>query len=417
MIKEKVYTDVMWSRSSLLLRQSKRYVAFNQFQKLNPHPSIPEPFAYQQAKPQQNDEIYVAMSSGVDSSVTAALYASKYPHVKGIYMANWSQTAKCTESEWNDVQKVCQQIGIPCERVNFEKEYWADVFMPMIEMYENGLTPNPDLGCNKYIKFGKMIEHLSNKYSTREKKWWLATGHYARVETAKTGPRLLKAYDANKDQSYYLASTPSEVFKNVLMPLGHYTKPQVRQLAQDFGLHTASKPDSQGLCFVSPDHSKFRHFLDEFIPPKPGNIITEDGKIWGTHKGLWHATIGQKLGISMPQGDPQYQGVWFVSEKRIDTNELVIVRGGNNEKLFKLILKVCDWEWLGDGELAATSDNLHIQFRSLQEPVPIRSLTMKDKGEIDFHLHKSERAMAPGQNVVLYDGYRVLGSGTLIETQ
>lgn len=330
-------------------------------------------------------------------------------------MANWSQTAKCTESEWNDVQQVCEQLQIPCERVNFEKEYWADVFTPMVEMYEQGLTPNPDLGCNKYIKFGKMIEHLSLRYSDNPTTWWLATGHYARVEEKNGETRLLKAYDANKDQSYYLASTPTEVFRNVLMPLGHYTKPQVRQLAGEFNLHTASKPDSQGLCFVSPDHTKFRHFLDEFIPPNPGNIITEDGKVWGTHHGLWHATIGQKLGISMPQGDPRYTGVWFVSEKRIDTNELVIVRGGNNEKLYKQGLRVTQWEWLGNGRDQVENKKLHIQFRSLQEPVPVQLLTVKP-GEMEFRLYKKERAMAPGQNVVLYDGHYVLGSGTLMET-
>lgn len=351
----------------------------------------------------------------MDSSVTAALYAKKYPNVRGIYMANWSQTAKCTESEWNDVQKVCDQLHIPCERVNFEKEYWADVFTPMVEMYEQGLTPNPDLGCNKYIKFGKMMEHLSRRYSRNPTNWWLATGHYARVESLDGIARLVKAYDANKDQSYYLASTPIEVFRNVLMPLGHYTKPEVRQLATEFKLHTATKPDSQGLCFVSPDHTKFRHFLDEYIPPNPGNIITEDGKVWGTHQGLWHATIGQKLGVSMPQGDPNYSGVWFVSEKRPDTNELVIVRGGNNEKLYKKGLKVAQWEWLGNGRTQAEGKNLHIQFRSLQQPVPVQLLTVKP-GEVEFRLYEKERAMAPGQSVVLYDGHYVLGSGTLMET-
>ena len=152
------------------------------------------------------------------------------------------------------------------------------------------------------------------------------------------------------------------------MPLGHYTKPQVRQLAQDFDFIRHLNPTPKDFVLLGPDHSKFRHFLDEFIPPKPGNIITEDGKIWGTHKGLWH-TIGQKLGdINALKVTHSIKVFGLVSEKRIDTNELVIVRGGNNEKLFKLILKVCDWEWLGDGELAATSDNLHIQFRSWQEP-------------------------------------------------
>lgn len=403
----------MFKRFSLIV--SRRHLSFTNFQKLNAHPTLPEPFAYPQAVPQAEDDIIIAMSSGVDSSVTAALYASQYKNVKAIYMANWSQTAKCTEGEWTDVQRVCEKLKIPCQRVNFEKEYWNEVFMPMIELYEQGLTPNPDLGCNKYVKFGKMIEHLSLQYADKSTKWWLATGHYARVVPSEKGARLLKGYDANKDQSYYLANIPNKVLSNVLMPLGHYTKPQVRKMAQELELHTATKPDSQGLCFVSPEHSKFRDFLNEFIPPKPGNIITEDGKVWGEHQGLWHATIGQKLGISMPQGDPNYKGIWFVSEKRVDTNELVIVRGGNNEKLFKSGLKASDWEWMGDGVDAIENGNLLLQYRSLQEPAVVKSLTV-DGDKLTFELTEKQRAMAPGQNVVLYDKYRVIGSGMLLET-
>lgn len=396
----------------LRLRLVRAYSSWQPAQKLNLHPTVPEPFAYKQAQPGPNDDIIVAMSSGVDSSVTAALFASKYKNVRGVYMANWSQTAKCTEGEWNDVQKVCEQLQIPCERVNFEKEYWSDVFTPMIEMYERGLTPNPDLGCNKYIKFGKMIEHLSAKMPNS--RWWLATGHYARVEDTPEGPRLLRAYDGNKDQSYYLANVPLSVLGNILMPLGHYTKKEVRRMANELGLHTAAKPDSVGLCFVSPDHTKFRHFLDEYIPPKPGNIVTEDGKVWGTHQGIWHATIGQKLGISMPQGDPQYNGVWFVSEKRMHTNELVIVKGGNNEALFKSGVRVGLWEWLHQ-EAAADRGTLSIQFRSLQDPVKVKHLEI-DGSNVKITLEEKQRAMAPGQNVVLYDGNIVLGAGILEET-
>lgn len=400
----------------------RRFFGFKNIQKFNPHPSLPEPFAYPQPVPGTDDDIIVAMSSGVDSSVTAALYASKYKNVKGIYMANWSQSAKCTEGEWSDVQRVCEQLNIPCQRVNFEKEYWNEVFMPMIDLYEKGLTPNPDLGCNKYVKFGKMLEHLSLQYTHTTTKWWLATGHYARVVPDAKGARLLKGYDANKDQAYYLANIPAGVLSNVLMPLGHYTKPQVREMAREFGLHTATKPDSQGLCFVSPEHSKFRDFLNEFIPPNPGNIVTEDGNIWGQHQGLWHATIGQKLGVSMPQGDPRYKGIWFVSEKRIDTNELVIVRGGNNDKLLKDGLKVSQWEWMGDGgesvedfKLGDKSPQLVVQFRSLQDPAVVESIHI-DGDNLTIQLTEKQRAMAPGQNVVLYDSYRVVGSGLLVDT-
>lgn len=381
----------------------------------NPHPSVPEPFAYPQATPSSCDSIIVAMSSGVDSSVTAALLAEKHgaSRVRGIYMANWSQTAKCTEGEWNDVQKVCAQLGIACDRINFEKEYWTDVFSPMLDMYLRGLTPNPDLGCNRYIKFGKMVEYLASQYVTRPGKWWLATGHYARVEAPGSGPcKLVRAFYAHKDQSYYLASIPQSVLSHVLMPLGHYTKPQVREMARHRGLCTAEKPDSVGLCFVSPEHTKFRHFLDEYLPSKPGNIISKDGRVWGRHQGLWHATIGQKLGVSMPQGDPRYSGVWFVSEKRVASNELVIVRGSNNPALFHNCIDVTDWLWFGDEPDLSLPLSLLVQYRSLQVPAQVRACSWT-QGRFRFLLAEKQRAMAPGQNVVLYQGNHVLGSGVL----
>ncbi|KAF8002261.1 hypothetical protein HF325_003226 [Metschnikowia pulcherrima] len=290
----------------------------------------PDLIEFPQAQPDPQDEIIVAMSGGVDSSFTAALYASSYKNVRAIYMANWSQTAKCTELDWNDVKKVCERLQIRCERVNFEREYWSDVFSPM------------DL----------------------------------------------------KDQLYYLASIDKSVLQHVLMPLGHYRKQEVRRLAKEkYGLHTAAKPDSTGLCFVNPNHTKFRDFLNEYIPPNPGNIITEDGKVWGRHQGLWHATIGQKLGITMPQGDPNYKGVWFVSEKRVHTNEIVIVRGRDNPKLYKNGL-----------------------YQSLHVPVSVTLVEEIPGDNVKIILKDKQRAMAPGQNVVLYDGYKVLASGKIAQT-
>lgn len=367
------------------------------------------------AEPKPDDKIVVAMSSGVDSSVTAALYASKYKNVQGIYMANWSQTAKCTEAEWNDVQKVCGQIGISCERVNFEKEYWNEVFLPMIDMYQRGLTPNPDVGCNREVKFGKLIEHLTLKLGT-SKNWWLATGHYARISHSATESILSRGSNKAKDQSFYLSSIPYDALRRTLMPLGHYKKEEVRELARTFGLHTANKPDSQGLCFVSQEHSNFRDFLNEYIPTKVGNIITEDGKVWGKHQGIWHATIGQRLGTSMPQGDPRYSGVWFVSEKRVETNEIIIVRGRDNAKLFKRNAYVTGWRWLGNGEMKCHGDKLNVQYRSLQTPNKLSGFDFHGKDSLTLEFDEKQRALAPGQNIVLYNDDRVLGCGVLTGT-
>ncbi|CAK7902377.1 mitochondrial tRNA-specific 2-thiouridylase 1 [[Candida] anglica] len=380
--------------------------------------NVVDPLEYEQVEPDKDDEIVIAMSSGVDSSVTASLYAKSYKNVRGVYMANWSQSAKCLEDDWNDVKRVCGQLKIPCERVNFEREYWTDVFEPMINMYKNGLTPNPDVGCNKYVKFGKMIEHLHNKFENVDKKWWLVTGHYARIMRHRESGKyhLLRGLYPNKDQSYYLSMLPPDTLSRVLMPIGHMTKPDVREIAAKENLITASKPDSQGLCFVSQDNKKFGSFLDEYIRPNPGNYVTEDGKIWGTHNGLWHATIGQRANICMPQGDPKYKGVWFVSEKRTDTNELVIVKGGNNAALYASKLRVRDWQWLETNFDTSKfcTDNLTIQYRSLQNsPDAVASFESLGNDEVEIHLKESARAMAPGQNIVLYNGNRVLGCGVL----
>lgn len=350
------------------------------------------------------------MSSGVDSSVAASLYKD-YPNVMGIYMANWQRNAKCNEEEWKTVNQVCDQLGIPCERVNFEKEYWQQVFNPMIENYSSGLTPNPDLDCNKYIKFGELIHHLDHQYN---KDYWLVTGHYSRIMEGRNGLELLRSVYGQKDQSYYLSSINKYVLSKILLPIGHMTKPQVREIANDLDLVNKDKPDSMGLCFVSQDEKKFDKFLDDYIEPKPGNIITEDGKIWGQHNGLWYGTIGQKSKISMPQGDPKYKGTWFISEKRYDTNELVIVKGTNNPALYKNKIKIGKFTWLQPPEPYLTG-KFTIQYRSLQSPIEVD--TLEEGGDfVNIKLVNHQRAMAPGQNIVVYDGERVLGSGVLLAT-
>lgn len=475
-----------------------------------------DPKLYVDRIPGPDDDVWIGMSSGVDSSTAAALLAEKYNksyipsggtgRVRGIFMANWSSTAKCTEADWNDVQKVCSQIGIECERVNFEKEYWQEVFEPMIEMYKQGMTPNPDVGCNRYIKFGSLIRYLSSKYESppeqnstttssgeqknnKNKKWWLATGHYARVSwnvPTKT-THLLRPKHLPKDQSYYLSSISPNVLNHILFPLAHLTKPQVRELAKNkYDLPTADKPDSQGLCFVSQSQNTFRSFLDEYLAPNPGNIVikqqktnmdisnnknnnenllkekinnklitTTTKKIVGKHHGIWHATIGQKSGISVPQGDPETKGVWYVHSKDINKNEIVIVRGTNNPALFSESVKCDKFEWLGEipssfsfssgsgegSDLKLNHNDLFIQYRSLQSPEPVKSILIKKnelptktktitKNEeeekknnnnynytVTIEFTTPRRAVAPGQYLVIYDGDRVLGSGIINSTK
>lgn len=398
------------------------------------------PKGYIQPEPAPEDDIIISMSSGVDSSVSALMYSKKYSHVRGIFMANWSSSAdghvgaacnrddgskgmnsSCTvDSDWKEVRQTCEQLSIPCERVNFEKEYWLDVFDPMLEMYQQGLTPNPDVGCNKYIKFGAMINHLTRYYSKHanpNKKWWLVTGHYTKLlQEEKTGEfHMFRADYKPKDQSYYLSQVPENVLNHILLPIGHYKKPEVRQIASDYKLVTRDKPDSQGLCFVAPQQ-KFSDFLDEYLELNPGNIVDRTGKIWGKHKGLWHGTIGQRCGISMPQGDPKYKGVWMICDKDIEHNELVIARKDDREAFNRNRIHVTNWQWMNKSLNMATVckfTELNAQLRSLQKPTPVSTISEDKNGTINVQLGHTVFGVAPGQDLVLYQGDRVLGCGMI----
>lgn len=397
---------------------------------------------YTQVMPKENDEIIISMSSGVDSSVTALMFAKKYKNVRGIFMANWSSdkiinsNSKCTvDDDWLQVIETCKQLNIPCERVNFEKDYWTQVFEPMLDQYQRGLTPNPDIGCNKYVKFGKMIEYLNKKFNNcnmnmnNDKKWWLVTGHYSRIlqnnETKEFN--LFRADYKCKDQSYYLTSMPNNILNHVLMPIGHYSKPEIREIAKDYNLITKDKPDSQGLCFVS-QIGKFKDFLNEFLPPNPGNIVTKDGKIWGKHNGLWSATIGQKSGISMPQGNPLYKGVWLVSGKNIEKNELIISRKDDKDAFYTNLINVDEknWYWMQKGlsfeKLLIDkynnkkNNNINCQIRSLQEPNKVLDIKVNDNnnGKVSFKINESIFGVAPGQTLALYKDDMLLGSGVIV---
>lgn len=377
------------------------------------------PRGYTQATPAKDDLVIVAMSSGVDSSVAASLYA-KHPNVKGLFMSNWNQldSERCLEEDWKDVQEVAKQLQLPVEMVNFEKDYWIDVFEPMINDYSKGITPNPDINCNRYVKFGRLVDYLEKTYQGQ--KWWLVTGHYSRVLEKDGEPQLMRSYYKQKDQSYYLSQIRPEVLPRLLLPIGHFTKPEVREMAKDLDLPVADKPDSTGLCFVNPSQQNFHEFLKNFITETPGNIVTEDGKVWGKHDGLWSYTIGQKLGgISLPQGDPRYKGTWFISEKNFQNNDITIVRGVNNEKLFKHIVYLAEFESLVKKRPLTSFpiDELRVQYRSLQEPIELEEITQLDTGKFVFKLKEKKRAIAPGQYLCIYHGDRCLGSGVIEGTE
>ncbi|CAB4253197.1 similar to Saccharomyces cerevisiae YDL033C SLM3 tRNA-specific 2-thiouridylase, responsible for 2-thiolation of the wobble base of mitochondrial tRNAs [Maudiozyma barnettii] len=413
-----------------------------------------------QPQPSKFDNVVIAMSSGVDSSMSAALF-SKYPNATGIYMRNWTNAndsdedvKHCDEQDWKDAMKVAKYLNIPLNLVNFEQEYWVDVFEPMLKGYQLGSTPNPDILCNKFVKFGKLNSYLDKKYGLNN--YWLVMGHYSRVlnqdngDSSKKKYGLFKGIDTHKDQSYYLSQVNSKVWPNTILPMGHLFKKEVREMASELELPSAEKPDSQGICFVNNSQTgKFKNFLKEYIPTDSGNIITLENvdnknikRKWGKHDGLWSYTIGQKIGISMPQADPQYKGTWFVSEKIPDTNEIVIVRGRDNAQLFHNCLNVGNFEIIDDSisvtnfeetiENGITDGTLYMQYRSLQNPIKVKScqtvpaistdtdLTIETKSprlQLKLELYESHRAMAAGQYCCLYNGDQVIGSGPILNTR
>lgn len=391
------------------------------------------PQGFKQLQPSKHDNIIISMSSGVDSSVSAALYSS-FPNARGVYMRNWSNKENdgknCDEKDWKDAENVAKYLNLPIDMVNFEKEYWIDVFEPMLTNYELGVTPNPDVLCNRYIKFGSLKRKLDEQYGTDN--YWLVTGHYSRIlqNVATTQFELLRGLDTGKDQSYYLSQVNPSTLNQVLLPMGHFNKKEVRSIAQDLKLPTAEKPDSQGICFVNnSQQGKFKSFLKEYLPIEKGNVITIDPvtgnkTVWGQHNGLWSYTLGQKMGLAMPQGDPKYRGTWFVAEKLKDTNEIVIVQGRENKKLYRDNVFLKNMTWLvRDNPLQLIQDSvkkgsLFMQYRSLQDPILIEKCNIcrdqENGGQLELILKTSQRAMAPGQYGCLYIQDRIIGSGTIV---
>lgn len=357
------------------------------------------------AKIGASGKIYVGMSSGVDSSTVASWLCRAFgkDRIRGIFMNNWSSTSRCSERDWVDVQKVCDFIGIERKRVDFSRDYWIDVFEPLVSAYRRGLTPNPDVSCNRYVKFGALMEYL---HKTDPEFGFLATGHYAGLQDGL----LCRPTYLPKDQSYYLSTVHPKVWERVIFPLAHTTKPAVREAAKTLGLPTATKSDSQGLCFVEQADKHFDNFLAEYIEPQRGPVITTDGTVVGEHNGLWTATIGQRTSISMPQANPLTRGKWFVCNKIPQNNTMVIARGHDSEHLYSRLVRCKSFVWH-----SKPHGHLQAQFRSLQVPVDVDTFSDND-GELVVTLAESRRGIAPGQNLVIYEGAKVIGAGVISST-
>jgi len=355
-------------------------------------------------KKNKDIRVVIGMSGGVDSSVAALLLKEQGYDVVGIFMKNWDDTDEfgvCTATEdFEDVVRVCNQLDIPYYSVNFEKQYWNKVFTYFLDEYKAGRTPNPDVMCNKEIKFKAFLDHAMSLGAD-----YLATGHYAQVREIDGHVEMLRGKDENKDQTYFLNQLSGDVLAKVMFPLGHMDKSKVREIAKEHGLATAAKKDSTGICFIG--ERNFKEFLSNYLPAQPGEMRTIDGVMKGKHDGLMYYTIGQRQGLGIGgAGDP-----WFVLGKNLKDNVLYVGQGFHNEHLYSNGLIATDVNWINPEKIEKQFE-CTAKFRYRQKDSKV-TVTLLENGNVDVRFDEPERAVTPGQAVVFYDGDVCLGGGTI----
>lgn len=354
----------------------------------------------------EDTRVVVGMSGGVDSSVTAHILKEQGYEVIGIFMKNWDDTddaGVCTATvDYDDVIRVCNQLDIPYYAVNFEKQYWDKVFTYFLNEYKAGRTPNPDVMCNKEIKFKAFLDHAMTLGAD-----YVATGHYARLDRSDGEVRLLRGKDRNKDQTYFLNALSQEQLQHVMFPIGDIDKPKVREMAEEAGLATAGKKDSTGICFIG--ERNFKEFLSEYLPAQPGNMETLDGEVKGTHDGLMYYTLGQRQGLGIGgSGEP-----WFVLDKDLERNVLLVGQGFHHPALYSEGLKADGINWVA-GEAPAEQFHCKVKTRYRQEDRGA-TVTVENDGQVTLLFDEPERAVTPGQAVVFYDDEVCLGGATINE--
>lgn len=346
------------------------------------------------------------MSGGVDSSVAAAELVEQGHKVTGLFMKNWEEDDAeeycAAAADLADAEAVCKQIDIPLRTINFAYEYWQRVFKIFVDEYKNGRTPNPDVLCNKEIKFKEFLQwalHLGADF--------IATGHYARREKNATAFNLLKARDSDKDQSYFLHTLDQNALSYSYFPLGNITKKQVRQRARELGLRTHDKKDSTGICFIG--ERRFRDFLSKYLPAKTGAIKNINGETVGTHCGAWYYTIGQRRGLGLGGGG----GAWYVAQKDVARNILVVVQGKSHFALMSAVLFAEDLHWLSGSPAAEFKCSAKIRYAQAEQGCKV--VVDGNRAQVEFD--KPQWAVAAGQSVVFYDGDVCLGGGIITAAQ
>jgi len=349
------------------------------------------------------------MSGGVDSAVAALLLKRAGFDVQGLYMSNWEDDdSYCTGAQdFQDARASAAELDIPLHRVNFVEQYRARVFEYFLTEYRAGRTPNPDVLCNREIKFGICLDYAARLGARR-----FATGHYARLDHDGDVPVLLKARDPDKDQSYFLHAVSGEHFARVMFPLGELTKPEVRALAREAGLPVFDKPDSTGICFIG--ERPFREFLARYIPASPGDIVTEAGDLVGRHRGLAFYTLGQRGGLEIGGRSGAREDAWYVAAKDLARNELIAVQGHDHPLLVSRALRTGPCNWLVQPGAIEFDSRIKVRYRQADQ---ICHATLRTDGALDVRFDEPQRAVTPGQFAVLYDGDRCLGGGVIEQTR